>query len=1006
MTNNTGNHNPELNADGEQPQKWLNTEELANHEEFETYLKANFPREAKIMRQYGMDRRTFLKTMGASLTLAGFGLQGCTTADAPNEPIIPYVRAPEVVIPGNPLFFASTMSLGGFARGILIETHEARPHRLEGNPEHPASLGGADAMLMASILELYNPDRATVIRDQEQVRSWDEYLSAVGDALAALPDDGAGLRILTETVTSPTLLQQLEDLLADFPAAQWHQYEPISRDNIIAGAKLAFGDAVDTVYRFDAADVVLSLDNDFLTNQPGSLRYARDFISRRQVRAANADGASVEMSRLYAVESTPTSTGATADHRLKLRASEVEGFTRALAAALGLNVEVPAEVTWDEAWLAAVVDDLQASQGSSLVTAGPDQPAIVHALAHAINDELGNVGNTLDYIDPVAPNTNSQYESLVQLTEDMESGDVDVLFILGGNPVYNAPADVPFAQALESVPFVTHLGLYFDETSSLATWHIPQTHFIEEWSDARAFDGTASLVQPPIGPLLDTTRSAHEILAVIAGDDRRAYDILREYWEGEFDGDDFEAYWRRSLHSGVLTETAFEPTSPSLRTAFLNEAPSETVGPDEFEVIFQPDPTIYDGRYANNPWLQELPKPLTKITWDNTALISPATAVRLGVTNEDVIEIEHDGRTMSAAIWIQTFHPDNAVTVSLGYGRGLGADVGSGFDFNANTIRTASAPWFGAANVRATGQTYELAPTQTVLEVPLVNAVRNTTLTGFNENPAFVYEDHPEPPFDSLLPDDVFQLGGPDYSDGYKWGMTIDQTACIGCNACMIACQAENNINTVGKQQVKMGRDMHWIRVDRYDESAAGRTHFQPVPCMHCEKAPCEQVCPVQATVHSHEGLNQMVYNRCVGTRYCAANCPYGVRRFNFMDYVSDEPIMAEVYNPDVSVRERGIMEKCSYCVQRINEAHAVSSVEDRPIADGEIVPACASSCPTQAIVFGDLNNPEARVTQIANQPHNYGLLEDHNTKPRTTYLGKVYNANAALTGAAQEEEV
>jgi len=995
-----------MNKDDMPAKQWLSTEELAEHEDFERHLQEHFPKQAKIMRQYGMDRRTFLKVMGASLTMAGFSLQGdSTAAQAPDEPILPYVRQPEYIIPGNPTFFATTMTLGGYGVGALLETHVARPHRLEGNPDHPASLGGADSILMSSILELYNPDRSVTIRDNNELRTRAEFEAALATAVERLPEDGDGLRILTEAVSSPTLLNQVEALLERYPAARWHQYEPMARDNGVAGAELAFGEVVETIYDFSAADVVLALDSDFFTNQPGSLRYARDFMDRRRVRADSADGASAVMSRFYAVESTPTNTGATADHRMKLRASEIEGFARALAAALGLDVAVPEESTWDSNWLNALVSDLQGAE-NSLVIVGEEQPAFVHALVHAINAELGNVGTTVNYIAPVIANTENSVESITALVEDMQAGQVEALLILGGNPVLTAPADLDIESALGEVAFSVHLGLYNNETSSLTRWHVPEAHFIEAWSDARAYDGTASLVQPPIGPLLDTVYSAHEILALVLGDDTRAYDIMRNYWESEYEGNDFDAYWRRALHNGVVEETAFETVSPSLGTDFLSTEPTAPV--EGFEVIIQADPFLYDGRFANNAWLQEVPRPLTKITWDNTALMSPATATRLRVSNEDVVEIEVEGFRTQAPVWIMPLHPDNAVTISLGFGRGLSADVGSGFVFNAYDARTSSVRWFGEANVTRTGAVYELAPTQTTLEVPQVSAVRNTTLSNFNANPAFVYENYDAPPFPSVLPEDVFELGQDDYTGDFdtfglhKWGMTIDQTACMGCNACMIACQAENNINTVGKDQVKVGRDMHWIRVDRYEDSGTGRTHFQPVPCMHCEKAPCEQVCPVQATVHSHEGLNQMVYNRCVGTRYCAANCPYGVRRFNFLNYVSEDPLKAELYNPDVSVRERGIMEKCSYCVQRINEAHAVSGVEDREIRDGEVVPACASSCPTQAIVFGNLNDPEARVTQIANQPHNYGLLEEQNTKPRTTYLGKVYNPNESLVVGAQ----
>ncbi|MEO0562335.1 MAG: TAT-variant-translocated molybdopterin oxidoreductase, partial [Chloroflexota bacterium] len=662
LHNDTGT--PDAAMPEDQPKKWLNTEELAQLDEFEAYLEEHHPRQAKIMRQYGMDRRTFLKVMGASLTMAGFGLQGCTTADAPGEGIIPYVRMPEHVIPGEPLFFTSTMTLGGYGTGVLIETHEGRPHRIEGNTNHPASLGGADPILMSSILELYNPDRSTVIRNENGVQTWEAYLTALA-AVLENAGDGAGIRILTETVTSPTLISQIEAIQERFPAAQWHHYEPVSRDNVMAGAELAFGEKVDTIYSYGEADVILSLDSDFLTNQPGSLVYAREFVSGRQVRSDSSEAANVSMNRLYAVESTPTNTGATADHRMKMRPSEIEGFTHAVANALGMAVDAP-EATWDETWFAALIEDLESARGTSLVVAGPEQPAVVHAMVHAINAELGNVGTTLNYIEPVAAYDTLQSESLSTLVADMNAGAVTALFILGGNPVYNAPVDIDFTSALDGVPFSTHLSLYFDETSANSRWHVPATHYVEEWSDARAYDGTASIVQPPIGPLLDTTHSAHEILAAIAGDDRRSYDILREYWEGEFSGDDFDAYWNRSLHDGVLEGTAAAPVSVSLDASVLSAAPTAALSGEGLELIIQPDPNIYDGRFANNAWLQELPKPMTKITWDNTALLSPATALRLGVSNQDVVEITAGDRTMQAPVWIMPLHPDGAVTVSLG----------------------------------------------------------------------------------------------------------------------------------------------------------------------------------------------------------------------------------------------------------------------------------------------------------------------------------------------------
>jgi len=970
--------------------QWQSLDELAAQDDLAGSLEHEHPREAALLSQNGLDRRTFLKVMGATLALTG--ITGCNVRP-PDAEIIPYVEMPEGIVPGQPLFFSSTMTLGGYATGVVIETHEGRPTRIEGNPNHPASLGSSDPMLLASILELYNPERSTRIREDGATRTRDEFQAALNGALdAAAQNGGAGLRILTETITSPTLARQLSALLEAYPEARWHQYEPVTQDAVLEGAQLAFGQAVNTVYHFEQADVILALDADFLSGMPGSLRYARDFGARRKVRADNPS-----MNRLYAVESTPTLTGSNADHRLPLRASQVEQFAQALAAALGVSgVSAPGDAPWDAAWLDAVVADLQESGGRSIVIAGNEQTPAVHALVHAINAALGNVGGPVTYTQPIATAPVNQMRDLAVLATDMAAGAVETLIILGGNPAYTAPVDVGFADALQNVPLSIHLSHYVDETSQLCTWHVPQTHYIEEWGDARAFDGTASLVQPPIGPLYDEVHSAIDMLALLLQDGRTSYDIVRETWQMTYEGEDFEGYWRRALHNGVVEESGFAPIAATVSGDVAGQLSGAAA--DGVEIIFRPDPTIWDGRFALNSWLQELPKPLTLLTWDNAALISPAMAESMGLSNGDQVELQQGNNSVTAPIWILPGHPDQAVTVTLGYGRpNVDAEFGGGF--NAYAVRTADAPWFsGGLTISPTGGTYPLASTQDQFRMDGADPVRAGTLAMFQENPEFIHEgEHKEDA--SLLPPFEYEKNA--------WGMSIDLTACIGCNACTIACQSENNIPSVGKRQVELSRHMHWIRVDRYYEDALEnpQTSFQPVPCMHCEKAPCETVCPVQATVHDDEGLNVMVYNRCIGTRYCSGNCPYGVRRFNFLDYVEDEPILQELRNPDVTVRSRGVMEKCTYCVQRISSARIEAKKENRPIRDGEVMPACAAACPTQAIVFGDISNEESQVAQLKAQPHDYGLLAKLNTKPRTTYLARLANPNQALAPQESPEQ-
>ena len=967
---------------------WRSLEEVAETRVFQEFLHREFPQGAAEWNN-AVSRRNFLKLMGASLALAGLG--GCY--GPPTEKIVPYVRQPEEIIPGQPLFFATAISLGGIAAGVLVESHLGRPTKIEGNPTHPASLGATDIFAQASILSFYDPDRSQVVSQAGRISTWEAFQAGLEVELERQRrSQGAGLRILTETVTSPTLADQLQKLLAEFPQAQWHQYEPVNRDNVKAGARLAFGEVVDTHYQFDRAEVIVALEADFAAPGPGHVRYARHFMDKRRVR----EGAEAAMNRLYVVESTPTITGSVADHRLALRAGQIEGFIRALAQTLGVVEGQPEMDALQNRWVEAIANDLEQHQGAGLVIVGDTQPPAIHALAHAINSVLGNVDNTVIYTNPVEANPVNQTESLQALVGDMAAGQVELLLIMGGNPAYNAPVDVNFAEALQQVEFKVHLSLYEDETSFLCNWHLPQTHYLETWSDGRAFDGTVTIIQPLIAPLYGG-RSAHELLAMMIEPGRSSLQLIQGYWQSQSQTGDFERFWQKSLHDGLVEGTTLPPKSVELRIDAGGWQPEDggsgTEDRDSLEIIFRPDPTIWDGSFANNGWLQELPKPLTKLTWDNAALVSPVTAESLGVANGDVISISYRERSVEAPVWIMPGHAAGAITLTLGYGRRLVGRVGSGIGYDAYSIRTAKTPWFDTGiQVSKTGRQYALAITQEHHSMEDRHLVRVGTLEEFEAHPDFVHEHEYHAGDLSLFPDYEY--------NGNAWGMSIDLTACTGCNACVVACQAENNIPIVGKEQVLNSREMHWLRIDRYYEGDLDEpdTYHQPMLCMHCEQAPCELVCPVAATVHSAEGLNDMVYNRCVGTRYCSNNCPYKVRRFNFLQYNDfDIPTFKLMRNPDVTVRTKGVMEKCTYCVQRINAARIEAKKEGRPIRDGEVVTACQAACPTKAIIFGNINDTGSEVAKLKAQPHNYSLLAELNTRPRTTYLARLRNPNPDL---------
>ncbi len=1037
---------------------WRSLEELADTPEFREFVEREYPQHAEEWHD-PIGRRNFIKLMGASLALAG--LSSC--AYQPPEKIVPYVDQPEELVPGKPLFFATAMPLGGTATPLLVRSNEGRPTKIEGNPDHPNNRGAdlnvkgtsaTDLFAQASILTLYDPDRSKVLTYREEIRAWPSFVAEMRTALEEQrKSQGAGFRILTETVTSPTLAAQIRTILTEFPAAKWHQYEPAGRAGAHAGAVGAFGEPVNTVYRFDQAERILAIDSDFLNCGPGNLRHARDFAAKRRVTEEHKT-----MNRLYAVESTPTNTGAMADHRLSVRPSEIEATVRAIAAALGgqgvtVKTDVrPAGTTSAPAtWVNAVARDLRENAGRSIVIAGDEQPASVHALAHAMNEALGNVGKTVFYTEPIEARPEDHTASLRDLVADIDGKRVQLLVILGGNPAYTTPADLKLDFArLDKVPLRVHLSLYKDETSELCHWHVPEAHYLEAWSDARSYDGTVSIIQPLITPLYGG-RSAHELLAVFSDEsDRSGYDLVRNFWLGQMGGagqnqpqpaagqaslnfadkplltapitdgaTDPELAWRKILHDGFIPNTAAKP-----RDGLTVRAPGESGAtpappppPGGFELLFRTDPSVYDGRFSNNGWLQELPKPFNKLTWDNAALLSPATARQLGVTQKigthggdvhvDTVTIEYGGRSLVAPVWITPGQPDNVVTVHLGYGRTRAGRAGSGLGFDAYKIRTADSPWFGAgAKVTKTGEQHSLAVTQLHHMMENRDVVRSQTLADYLHEPEKAKEgdEHGVPHGESGYDESMYPQW--DYKQrDYAWGMAIDVSSCVGCNACVVACQSENNIPIVGKEQVQRSREMHWLRIDSYfggqDENNPEGPYFMPVPCMHCEQAPCEPVCPVHATVHSAEGLNDMVYNRCVGTRYCSNNCPYKVRRFNFLLYQDwTTPTYQLMRNPEVSVRSRGVMEKCTYCVQRIQWGKIEAEKEGRTLADGEVVTACQSVCPTEAIVFGNINDPNSRVSKLKAEQRNYSLLADLNTQPRTTYLAALKNPNEEIKKA------
>jgi len=977
------------------PKYWRSLNQLAGTREFSEWVHREFPANASEMLD-GNSRRTVLKLMAAS-----FGLAGLTACHRPVEHILPYAKGVEDMIPGHPYFYTTVMSLSGGVSGVLVESHDGRPTKIEGNPDHPGSQGAASAMQQAAILGLYDPDRSAAVLEAGKPSDWASFEKA---AKAISLGDGSGLRFLSEAVTSPSLGALRADALKKFPKAKWVEYEPISREHERSGLTMAFGQALEPVTDFSKAKVIVALDADFLgLDSPTVLptkQYSkgRKFASEEDFEKAN---------RLYAVESQFSLTGANADHRLRMRSTEVKQFAMDLASSLGavpgLNVLSGSDKR--AKFLAAAVKDLKAAGAGALVVAGGRQPAMVHALAAAINQTLGSAA--VSYVK--SDKGDAGVEALRALTSEMTSGQVQTLVILGGNPAYTAPADLQFAVAVSKVANSIHLGLDDDETAAAVKWHIPEAHFLESWSDARAADGTTSIQQPLISPLYDGKTAAEIVALLIDAKDKKAYDIVRNYWQSQWGPKEKEMAWRKALNDGVIASAKPAETvkvaldSKKLASAAGAEAKASATG---IEVGFYPSAAAWDGRFANNGWMQEAPDPITKLTWGNAAMISPATAREQKLEDGDVISISRGSYKLEAAVMVQPGHTDNCVSISIGYGRVKCGRVGKDVGYNANLIRTSDAYWFGDGfAITVTGRKVIHATTQEhgTLDDKSVNAehlnerpiLRETTLEEYKKSPKVIEEMSEVPELHSIYPEVK-------YDKGNQWGMAIDLTSCTGCNACVVACQAENNIPVVGREQVMRGREMHWIRMDRYYTGPEDDPQLveQPIPCMQCENAPCENVCPVAATSHSPEGLNDMAYNRCVGTRYCANNCPVKVRHFNFLNFHKhDSPEFAMAQNPDVTVRMRGVMEKCTYCVQRIQETKIKAKLDGRrPIKDGEIVTACQQTCPAEAIVFGNINDPESRVSKLKKQERNYALLAELDIKPRTTYLAKLRNPNPELT--------
>jgi molybdopterin-containing oxidoreductase family iron-sulfur binding subunit len=949
---------------------WRGLEQLADTEEFRKFLEAEFP--ALAIATNEVSRRGFLHLMGASMMLAG--LAGCD--QAPPD-IIPYIKQPENLVPGVPRFYATAVTFQGYAQPILGETHEGRPTKLEGNPDHPASLGSTDSFTQAAVLQLYDPDRSQTPRYMGRPTGWEQIQTTITELRARAENNkGNSIRLLTGAVTSPTLLRQIDEFIASVPNARWHAFEPIGYGYRSEATRRAFSRPLDVQLRLDEATCIVSVDDDFLGPGPAQVFYARAW-AKRKIETRHAD----KGLRLHVAESTPSLTGAAATTRLAINPSAISGAVFAIARELGIDVSSPqAALTENErSWIANVANELKDASGHCILTVGPYQSPDIQAIGFLINERLGNTGNTIVFTEPVAVLPPDGERSLQILTEDMKAGRVDTLIVLDSNPSYTAPRNFDFAAASQQVPLRIHAGFYYDETAAQCHWHLPLSHILESWSDARAVEGTTTIIQPLLRPLYDT-RTQHEILSILAGElSPSGLRLIQQTWKKTWSltDADFSTRWKQTLTDGAINSTTATAVRTSVHVDHIHSPPNRSE--NSVEVVIRADPTIWDGRFANHGWLQELPKPLLQVTWDNVISISPSFARELHVANGDHVSLNNSDTEISGPVWILPGQAERTFTVYLGYGRSHAGKIGNAIGYDAYPLVTSDSPFLTTASIAKVEGHTNLATTQYHSTMEGHDFVRSVARNAMN---------HPIEP-DQSQPT---LYSGWNYDDP-SWGMVIDLDLCIGCNACIIACQAENNIPIVGKEQVAMGREMQWLRVDRYYEGSEDNpdTHFQPVPCMHCEQAPCEMGCPVGATVHGADGLNEMIYNRCIGTRTCSSYCPYKVRRFNWYDYTEElAPSTQAQFNPDVTVRVRGVMEKCTYCVQRISAARITAEKQQRPLRDGNVVTACQAVCPAQAIVFGNIKDQASAVSEAKRDPRNYSLLKEENTRPRTTYLAEI----------------
>ncbi len=960
---------------------WRSLEEQAGAR---TGVGREFPAGATEPFGDGASRRDFLKLLGGSAALAG--LSGCFSN--PPDKMLPYARQPVEVVPGNPLHYATTLTVDGYGTGVLVATREGRPIKLEGNPDHPASLGASGVFEQGAIYHLYDPQRARTLKHSGTPLALSKFFAETAKLGAALEADGGRrLGFLLEPSGSPLEVAIQAQLRARHPQARFYAWAPAGGDAAYQGTTQLFGRPLETRWDFDRARVIVSLDADFLGQGPFKLRHARQFADHRVPEN--------ELNRLYVAEAGFSITGGSADHRLRVRSTEIAGVATALLAAIAPERALGGGHFADHPWIKAAAGDLKRRPDSALVVAGARQPPLVHAVAAAINAQLAS--QAVSYSAPVLAQTASGVESLQALAGEIKAGQVDTLVVTAYNPAYTAPADLDFAALLARVPNVIYRGMFEDETARSSSWFVPATHELEAWGDARALDGTISLQQPLIAPLFNGVTTVEVLAALLGTGAQGPYRLLRAHWmkQGRASAADFEPWWERAVQHGVIENSALPAERVTPDWTRLQGALAAAPQPraEGIELNFRADAKLHDGRFADNAWLQELPDPMSKLTWGNALEVSPKTAQRLSLKTEDAVTLRYGGRAIEAAVLVLPGHADESLSLALGYGRSgaelIARDVGS----NANALRTAQSPWFGlGATVEKRGLKRLLSITQehwsmdgrpVALEVNAGDVLQKKRLPLVEEQSGeqpSMYEPHPY--------------------DGYKWAMSIDMSRCSGCNACMIACESENNILVVGREQVRKGREMQWLRIDRYFEGSIDDPNvvMQPMACVHCENAPCEYVCPVNATVHSDEGLNEMVYNRCVGTRYCSNNCPYKVRRFNFLNYHDNLQGTEEMaMNPDVTVRSRGVMEKCTYCVQRIERTRISTRIEGREIRDQEFTSACAQSCPSQAIVFGSLHDPQSKVSKLHADRRSYQVLHELNTRPRTAHLARVRNRNPEL---------